>query len=219
MLVRHFMTEKVHSLRPEQTVLEAFQKLKRLSIRRAPVLERGRLAGIVSERDLVSILPGTAAQAMTSAGGESMDIPVREVMTTPVLTIGPDASLACAASLMLERKIGGIPVEEDGKVRGIITESDIFRALWRILSAEGGRQVLVQGWPDPENDSADYLELCQRNGCLLRNLIHFSGNADPGFTFLSVEGGDAEALIEDLRQRSERVIALSVPDRAGAPAS
>jgi len=97
MVVRHFMTKKVFTLHPEKTVLEAFQELKKRSIRRAPVLERGKVIGIVSESDLVYVLPGMAAQALTQAGRKSMDIPVRDVMSTPVKTIGPDHSLASAA--------------------------------------------------------------------------------------------------------------------------
>jgi acetoin utilization protein AcuB len=216
MLVKHFMTTKVFTLRPEQTVLKAFQELKKRSIRRAPVLEQGEVIGIVSERDLAYILPGTAAQALTYAGGESMDLPVREVMSTPVKTIGPDRSLAGAAFLMLEHKIGGIPVVEENRLRGIITESDIFRAVWGILSAESGCRVIIQGWSDPPNDSADYFGLCERHGCRIRNLLHYSASKHTGFSLLTVQGEDIDGLIDDLRARAERVLVVPGPDPAGS---
>jgi acetoin utilization protein AcuB len=214
MLVKHFMTKEVFTLRPGQTVLEAFQDLKKRSIRRAPVLERGTVIGIVSERDLVYILPGTVAQALTYAGGKSMDLPVREVMSTPVQTIGPDRSLAGAASLMLEHKIGGIPVVEEQRLKGIITESDIFRAVWGILSAENGCRVIIQGWSDPLNDSSDYFDLCQRHGCRIRNLLHYPASPKQGCSLLTVQGGDINGLIDDLKARAEKVFVVPGPDPA-----
>jgi len=214
MLVKYFMTKKVFTLGPGQTVLEAFQDLKKRSIRRAPVLERGEVIGIVSERDLAYVLPGTVAQALTYAGGKSMDLPVREVMSTPVRTIGPDRSLAGAASLMLEHKIGGIPVVEKQRLKGIITESDIFRAVWRILSAENGCRVIIQGWSEPPTESSDYFELCLRHGCRIRNLLHYPASRKQGGSLLTVQGGDIDGLIDDLKARAEKVFVVPGPDPA-----
>jgi CBS domain-containing protein len=59
---------------------------------------------------------------------------VKKIMRRPVVTVSPDATIVEAASLMLEHKIAGLPVVEQGKVVGILTESDIFRLMveaWR----------------------------------------------------------------------------------------
>jgi len=62
---------------------------------------------------------------------------VEEIMTRNVVTVAPDTDLAEVAQLMIDRKIGGLPVVEGGQVVGVITESDVFRALVRLLEAGG----------------------------------------------------------------------------------
>ena len=136
------MTSDLFTLSPDQTCHEALAEFKRRKIRRAPVVENGRLIGIVSERDLLRVLPGTCGQASTLAGEDGMELPVRNIMGTDIVTLGPNDHLAKAASLMLKRRIGGVPVVHDGKLKGIITESDVFKALYAILTSGAGSIVI-----------------------------------------------------------------------------
>ena len=62
-------------------------------------------------------------------------LPVREVMTPDVVVVEPTTRVQDAAQLMVDRRIGGLPVVEDGRVVGIITETDVFRVLVEILNA------------------------------------------------------------------------------------
>jgi CBS domain-containing protein len=98
-------------------------------IRHLPVLDDdGQLAGILSQRDLfrgaLARALGYGARAQQKLLGQLL---VKEVMTNHPVTIGPDAPLADAARLMLERKIGCLVVVEDGRVAGILTESDFVK--------------------------------------------------------------------------------------------
>jgi acetoin utilization protein AcuB len=92
-LVRHFMTSDLYTLSSNRTCYEALAEFRRRKIRRAPVVENGRLAGIVSERDLLHVLPGTCGQASTLAGEDGMTLPVRNIMTVDVATLGPNDHL------------------------------------------------------------------------------------------------------------------------------
>jgi CBS domain-containing protein len=97
-------------------------------IRHLPVVDDGQLVGIVSQRDLfrgaLARALGYGAHAQQKLLGQLL---VKEVMTNDPVTIAPDAPLAEAARLMLERKIGCVVVVEGGRVVGILTESDFVK--------------------------------------------------------------------------------------------
>jgi len=147
MLVRHFMTKNVVSLRSNRTCREALRFLRDNGLRRAPVIEEGALIGMVSERDLLRILPGTVPQIETQAGADAELLPVARVMATKVVTVDPEEHLEDASRKMLTHKIGGIPVVLDGEVVGIITESDIFRAMARVLDPAGVLRISIARTP------------------------------------------------------------------------
>jgi CBS domain-containing protein len=98
-------------------------------IRHLPVLDdEGALVGIVSQRDLfrgaLARALGYGAHAQQKLLGQLL---VKEVMTNDPVAVAPDAPLADAARLMLERKIGALPVVENGRLVGILTESDFVK--------------------------------------------------------------------------------------------
>jgi acetoin utilization protein AcuB len=118
MLVRNRMSRPALTVRQDADFQKALALMQERKLRRLPVVdERNRLVGIVVERDLL-----LAAMRYLQSRVE-----VGDIMTRDVLTVRPDTDLVEVARTMLERKIGGLPVLEDGQVVGIITESDIFR--------------------------------------------------------------------------------------------
>lgn len=205
MLIRHIMTAEVFTLAPEDSCGQALQELRRRRVRRAPVLEQGRLVGIVSERDLLRVLPGTPALASTCEGAECLELPVRRIMHAPVITLKPNDHLAAAARLMLDHRIGGVPVVHRGELKGIVTESDIFKALFGVLTAAGGRTVLFEE-PPGSAEGGDWAAACQRCGCRIRLPLRAPQPGGPTVVTLRVEGGDADGLLAELRAAACRVI-------------
>ncbi len=136
MLVRDRMTTSVITVTPK-TLLEAAMKLMReRRIRRIPVLQHGRLVGIVTWTDLVYAQPSKATTLSRWEIPTLLDtVQVQEVMARPVETISPDAPLEEAATIMRHRKIGGLPVVKNGGLVGIVTESDVFDAFIAMLGA------------------------------------------------------------------------------------
>jgi acetoin utilization protein AcuB len=208
MFVRDFMTREVFTLSPDQTCLASLRELRQRHIRRAPVLDRNRLVGIVSERDLFHILPGTPAQTSTEAGEATLDIPVKHVMTSRPKTLHPNDHLQAAARLMLEHKIGGVPVVEGDTLKGIITESDIVRALWRILSSETGCRLLLEESRDTDTGLMDYAERCRKHGCRLKSLLRYPRPEGGSIYYLCIEGEETDALIDDLWSESTKVLSV-----------
>ena len=118
MLVRSRMTQPVVTIRQDADFHEALALMQRKRLRRLPVLDAdGRLSGIVVERDLL----------MAATRFVASHVELNEFMTHNVVTATPDMTLKQVATLMLELRIGGLPVIENGELVGIITESDIFK--------------------------------------------------------------------------------------------
>jgi CBS domain-containing protein len=135
MRVRDVMTAPALMIAPHATAPEAIALMKQKRIRHLPVVESGRLVGIVSRGDLreASLSAGINANSY-ELNFMLNHLTVGRLMTRKVLTITPDAPVAQAAELMTEHKIAGLPVvDEDGGVIGIVTESDLLRMLARTL--------------------------------------------------------------------------------------
>jgi acetoin utilization protein AcuB len=129
-LVKDWMTPDPVTIGPDTTLPEAARLMKECRIRRLPVVESGRLVGIVTLGDIREASPSTATSLTIYELNYLLSrLIVREIMTHDPIAITPDTSLEAAARLMLEHKIGGLPVTDCNKVVGIITESDIFRLL------------------------------------------------------------------------------------------
>ena len=208
MLVRHFMTRMPITLNPDKSCGDALQTLRRNRIRRAPIIKDDVLVGIVSERDLLRVLPGTVAQSSSEAGEASMDTPVSQVMKRELKTLHPNDHLDSAARLMLQQKIGGIPVVENDKLQGIITESDIFKALWKILSADTGTRIIFEIPRSPQAVPIDYMSMCEIHGCQVHAFLRFPRPKEGDICYLRVEGENIEGLIDALWSKSCKVISV-----------
>ncbi len=144
LLVKDSMTREVVVLSPETTAGEALALCRERRIRHLPVLEAGRLVGIVSDRDLRSAAPGLGDPARASALEK---IRVSEVMTRDVATTRPDDPIEEAANRMREKRIGCLPVEDERLV-GILTSSDVMEALVQLIGAHEPGSRLVASMPD-----------------------------------------------------------------------
>ena len=125
MLVRNRMSRPAVTVRQDADFQKALALMQEKKLRRLPVVDDdGQLVGIIVERDLL-----VAAMRYLQSRVE-----VGDLMTRNVVTVGPDADLNEVARTMLERKIGGLPVVEHGRLVGIITESDIFKRFVELQS-------------------------------------------------------------------------------------
>jgi len=128
MKVRELMTTDVATIgrNDELTIADDIMKMKRL--RHLPVLEEGRIVGILTQRDLFHAALSTALNFGEKAQKEFLKtVVVKEVMTDEVLTIDADADVKEAARLLIEHRIGCLPVVENGKLVGIVSETDLLR--------------------------------------------------------------------------------------------
>lgn len=135
MRVRELMSRDVATIGVGDSCQEAVGRMVRRKIRHLPVVDgAGALVGVVTDRDLrhhlfePSVLRGIGA---VSVDALLRAAPVKEAMSSPVVTVAPDDDLEEAARVMLEDKVGSLPVVENGRVVGIITETDLLRRICR----------------------------------------------------------------------------------------
>jgi CBS domain-containing protein len=130
--VRDWMTATPVTITPRTSLSEAHRLMKQKKVRRLPVVDDGKLVGIVALSDVLEAEPsGATTLSIYELNYLLAELKVDKIMKHNVITVKPDATIRDAASIMLEHKIGGLPVLEDGKLVGIITESDIFRMIVR----------------------------------------------------------------------------------------
>jgi CBS domain-containing protein len=111
----------VHTVSPDDTVLDALRLMAERNIGAVIVLTEGRLEGILSERDY--------ARKVVLLGKASKETPVREIMTTEVVTIDPGWSAEQCMALMNQRRVRHLPVLEDDQLVGIVSIGDIVRTV------------------------------------------------------------------------------------------
>lgn len=143
MLVKERMSKPVIFVPPEMPILEALKLMQREQIRRTPVIRDGKMVGIVSDKDLLNASPSDATTlSMWELNYLVSRISVQDVMTREVRTVEEGTPIEEAARIMADNKIGGLPVMRDGRVVGLITETDLFRILLELMGArEGGLRV------------------------------------------------------------------------------
>lgn len=132
--VENLMTRDPITTSPDVPITVALEAMRANAVRRLPVVSKtGSVAGILTMYDAMLAL--RKGQDWFSAGLE--EVPnVKEIMTANVITVAPDESVARAARLMLSHKIGALPVVENLKLVGIITESDLFRYMVDLLEGD-----------------------------------------------------------------------------------
>jgi len=123
---------------PDTSVLDARRLMLKERIRHLLVTDDGRLVGIITDRDIRLNLPSQATSlSMWEVNYLLAKLTVGQVMTKGVIIIGPDQDARAAAQLMLEHKVGALPVLDGEVLIGILTETDILRAFARVPEAAG----------------------------------------------------------------------------------
>ncbi len=139
MIVRELMTRDPATVTPEATVAEAWDLMRELDIRHVPVVQDGALVGMLSDRDLVYLDVGRvlAAEGVDAVRRE-LSTPVLKVMTSDVIFVESDAEVGDVVELLIENKIGAVPVvrPETREVVGIVSYIDALRALQDLLEEE-----------------------------------------------------------------------------------
>ena len=125
--IRDLMTSHVTTLSPEDDLMKADAIMKRGRVRHLPVTVEGRMVGLITARDLLRAQIVALGKQSGDSSTTLVAVPASEYMTHNVLSTAPDADPAEVARLMLTHKLGCLPVVEDEKLVGIVSEADFVK--------------------------------------------------------------------------------------------
>ena len=202
MLVRERMSCTPVTVTADVPINEALRLMRDRQVRRLPVVDKdGNLIGIVSEKDLLYASPSPA----TSLSIYEMhyllsQLRIQELMAKEVITVSPDTLLEEAARIMVDHKIGGLPVTEGRKLVGIITQTDIFEVLLEQFGARQKGLRLSLQIPERKGEMARITTAIAQLGGDILALGTFLGD-DPTTALVTIKINDvpAEAVAAAMR--------------------
>ena len=194
--VRDAMTREVATVGPETGVGEAWGLCRERGIRHLPVVEGGRIVGIVSDRDLRDVSPPRDTQDQENTLGYAR---VREIMSSEVVTAHPLDTIEHAARVIYDHKFNCLPVVADGEIAGIITSSDLVRTLVELIGAGGeGSWIEVEVPNEPGTLAGITDELRNRHVNIASVFLGSAGRETYRTIVLRLETTDPSSIAETL---------------------
>jgi acetoin utilization protein AcuB len=173
MRIRDVMTKNPITVDSETLVLDAQRMMKENNIRRLPVVDKGKLVGIVTQHDLLQASPSPATSlSIHELNYLLAKMKVKEVMKKNPFTLTPDTPFEEALRIGQDKKIGSFPVMDKGKLVGIITESDTVRFLTRALGLrEEGSRVTIEGLGGKFGDLEKIIAIANQHQTIILSMI------------------------------------------------
>lgn len=200
MFVKLWMTSNVYTVKSSQPIIEVEQLMREHRIRRVPVVDEGRLVGIISREDLFRAMPSIFDPSISP---ETLDqagrIEAAAVMTRSPVTVEPSTPLEQAALLMRTNKFGSLLVMQGEELVGIITETNIFDAFLEVLGTKKpGARIELKIDHQPASFYAMLQLLKKHEMTILGITVYTDFSEEHQLVTLKVQGERMEALIEAL---------------------
>lgn len=217
MLVKEYMSTNVIFVDEDTSIIKAVELMKENDIHRFPVLCNDAIVGIVTDRDLRSAAPSQVVsfddnerKLMPDLHNFLAQIEVKMIMSRDVITIDPERSIMAAAALMLKHRISGMPVlDSTGKIVGIITESDIFKALVDLSGIYHGETLFgfeLENRPGSIKEVADTIR--KHGGMIVSILTAYSaGGPQSRHVYIRTSNLSPE-ILEDLKRDLEQKVTV-----------
>lgn len=198
MNVEKRMSHQVVTVQPEVQITKAHKLMAQEKIQQMPVVKNGKLVGLVSERDILKAYPSSVTTLSVWEIASLLEkIKVKDIMVRDVLTVQEITPIEQAARIMVDNKIGSLPVMRGNDVVGIITEADLFNVMLEML---GGRRPGVRFsvlMPYKPGQIAKLTQAIYEKGGDITALSTFEGDSSATFIITAkVDGIEQQALQE-----------------------
>ena len=200
MYVKNWMTKNPHTIGADASITDAVALLREKGLKRLPVVDGERVVGILTQSDIQKVSPTKATSlSIFEINYLLSKLIVKDAMTKNAVTIESDSLLEEAAVIMREDRIGTLPVVEDGKLVGIITESDIFDAFIDLLGfRDSGSRITVEAKDSP-GSMAEIAEIFKSFGVNITHIAVYGGEGvrDVVIRSEAVETAELEKLLNE----------------------
>ena len=173
MRIRDVMTKNPISVDSETLVLDAQKIMRENNIRRLPVVDKGKLVGIITQHDLLEAAPSPATSLSIHELNYLLSkLKVKEIMKKNPMTLSPDTPFEEALKIGQEKKIGSFPIVENGKLVGISTESDLVRFVTKVLGIkEEGSRITIEGLGGKLGDLEKIISIVNQHNTIVLSMI------------------------------------------------
>lgn len=209
MLVKNRMTPDPVTVKTDTTFFDAMSIMGEHGFRHLPVVDtRNKLVGIVTQTDLLHASPSPAtALSVAEVNYLLANLRIREVMTSPAVTVLDETPLEEAARVMVTNKVGCLPVMRSGRLVGVITETDVFKAFVEVLGGEDATLRITLRVPDARGELARLAGAIAALGANICSVAAFRGeDTEHAFLVFRIEGVDQEVLVPALESAGERIV-------------
>jgi len=216
MKVKERMAADVKTVELDSSITEAFRLMKENNIRRLPVMDKGKLVGIVTLSDLNQAAPSSATSlSIHELNYLLAKTKIRDIIPKKqkLLSISPEAYIETAAKIMRDKKVSGLPVVQNGKLAGIITETDIFGALNDILGVHTPHTRIDFIAKDRPGSLAEITGLIGARGINISNIVvYFDEKLEKYKVILRMETLDYQPVIDDMISKGYEIDSVLTQD-------
>ncbi|VAX19330.1 hypothetical protein MNBD_NITROSPINAE02-887 [hydrothermal vent metagenome] len=208
MHVGEVMTRRIITISPGRKARDALELMSQKMIAHLPVIEKSKLVGIITDRDLrLAVIPQNKSKTGKRISGNPLERRVKDVMTRKVVSVDPGTGVADAVKMMLRLRIGSLPVAVDGKLKGIITKDDllvVFVEMLRMIQSSSTIDVELAD----EIDDMDVIQTTLKS----HNIKILSCAATPGkksgsqICHVRLEPCPVKDIVHDLTENGVKVL-------------
>lgn len=203
MRIRDVMSKDPITIDSETLVLDAQKIMKENNIRRLPIVDKGKLVGIVTQHDLLEASPSPATSlSIHELNYLLAKMKVKEVMKKNPITLTPDTPFEEALRIGQDKKIGSFPVMDKGKLVGIITESDTVRFLTRALGLrEEGSRITIEGLGGKLVDLEKIISIVNQHNTIILSMISLPRSEKRDWMIvLRLKTSDPDPIVRDFKK-------------------
>jgi acetoin utilization protein AcuB len=203
MKIKDVMTRSPVTADSETLVVDAQRIMKENNIRRLPIVDKGKLVGIVTKHDLLEASPSPATSLSVFELNYLLSkMKVKEIMKKNPVTLDPDTPFEEALRIGQDKKIGSFPVMDKGKLVGIITESDTVRFLTRALGLrEEGSRVTIEGLGGKFGDLEKIIAIANQHQTIILSMISLPRPEKKDWMIvLRLKTTDPDPLVRDFKK-------------------
>lgn len=214
MKVRERMSENVRTVGLDTNINEAFSLMKENNIRRLPVVEKGKVVGIITLSDLNQAAPSSATTlSIHELNYLLAKTKIKDILPKKqqLITISPDNYIETAAKTMRIHRISALPVLENNKLVGIVTETDIFDAFIDILGVKKTHSRIDLYTADRPGTVAAITGLIASKGKnIINTVVYFDEKRGKYKMIVRIEELDCEAVVDELKKNGYEVESVIV---------
>jgi acetoin utilization protein AcuB len=206
MFVSDWMSTTVYTVNLDSPLSDAVKMLREKKIKHLPVVDKKKaVIGVLSDRDIKEYMPSKATTLdVYELHNVLIETKVSKVMKKKVFTAKPDLPIEEAAMLMYDNNIGCLPIVEDNKLVGIISDRDLFRVLVDITGVRQGGDRFYVVMPDKPGVTGEVLDIVKKHGFRVDSVLTTYEGVEKGYKRVVVrtagKEGDAEAATSELNR-------------------